>query len=52
MHDRKAPYGEPSLCKEAVMPEETDNSVRPEDGAQDVSQDPNVRYCEDGTVEP
>lgn len=28
-------------------PEPSDNSTRPEDGEQDVSQDPNLDYSED-----
>jgi len=31
-------------------PEQTDNSPRPEDGVQDVSQDPSVIYDEFGEV--
>jgi len=33
-------------------PEVTDNAPRPEDGEQDVSQDPDVDYSEESVVPP
>ena len=33
-------------------PEATDNSARPEDGPQDVSQDPDADYTEESVVPP
>jgi hypothetical protein len=32
-------------------PVQTDNEVRPEDGEQDVSQDPNDEYTDEGVAE-
>jgi hypothetical protein len=34
------------------LPEPTDNAPRPEDGEQDVSQDPDVDYSEESVVPP
>ncbi|HEV2890412.1 MAG TPA: hypothetical protein VGX28_08550 [Frankiaceae bacterium] len=36
----------------AGEPEQTDNAPRPEDGEQDVSQDPDVDYSEESVVPP
>lgn len=41
--------GEPETVTDEI-PVQTDNSTRPEDGLQDVSQDPNVTYDETGNV--
>jgi hypothetical protein len=36
-----------NVINEATLLEQTDNGVRPEDGPQDVSQDPSVSYYEE-----
>jgi hypothetical protein len=36
-----------NVINEAVLLEQTDNSVRPQDGPQDVSQDPDVSYYQE-----
>ena len=36
----------------AGEPEATDNSAKPEDGEQDVSQDPDADYSEESVVPP
>lgn len=42
--------GEPEGMPEE--PESTDNAPRPEDGEQDVSQDPDVDYSDESVVPP
>lgn len=46
--------GEPEGMPEEPedTPEATDNAPRPEDGEQDVSQDPDVDYSEESVVPP